>query len=306
MRFRARAAGVVLTLVVFASSGKAADLRLVNAVKNSDRAAVSSLLQQRVDVNSPEPDGTTALHWAVRADDLDTADRLIKAGANVKAVNRYGVTPLYLASVNGNAPMIEKLLKAGADANEVTTEGETALMTAARTGNVDSAKVLLANGAKVDSRETWQGQTALLWAVAQKHPDMVKELIAHGADVNARSATKIWERQNSAEPREKWMPLGSQTPLMFAAREGCAACVPILAAAGAQLDAKDIDDELTPLIMHRRRQRHLPDCILDRINCISQGHARSDVERERHRRKLALMIDALSRVAHLVLGDGTE
>jgi ankyrin repeat protein len=32
-------------------------------------------------VNSPEPDGTTALHWAVRADDLDTADRLIKAGA---------------------------------------------------------------------------------------------------------------------------------------------------------------------------------------------------------------------------------
>ena len=119
--------------------------------------------------------------------------------------------------------MIEKLLKAGADANEVSTEGETALMTAARTGNVPAAKVLLANGAKVDAKETWQGQTALLWAVAQKHPDMVKELIAHGADVNARSATKIWERQNTAEPREKWMPLGAQTPLMFAAREGCAA-----------------------------------------------------------------------------------
>ena len=45
------------------------------------------------------------------------------------------------------------------------------------------------------------------------------------------------------------MPLGAQTPLMFAAREGCAACVPLLAAAGAELDAKDIDDELTPLIM---------------------------------------------------------
>src|SRR5262245_64771633 len=88
-----------------------------------------------------------------------------------------------------------------------------------------------------------------MWAVAQKHPDMVKELIARGADVNLRSATRIWERQNTAEPREKWMPLGSQTPLMFAAREGCAACVPILVAAGAQVDAKDIDDELTPLIM---------------------------------------------------------
>jgi ankyrin repeat protein len=145
--------------------------------------------------------------------------------------------------------MIEKLLKAGADANAVSNEGETALMTVARTGNIDAAKVLLANGAKVDAKETWQGQTALMWAVAQKHPDMVKELIAHGADVNVRSATKIWERQNTAEPREKWMPLGSQTPLMFAAREGCAACVPILVTAGAQVDAKDIDDELTPLIM---------------------------------------------------------
>jgi len=227
----------------------AADLRLVNAAKSGDKTAITSLLQQKADVNAAEPDGTTALHWAVRADDLELADRLIKAGATVKTANRYGVTPLYLASVNGSAPMIEKLLQAGANPNEVSTEGETALMTAARTGNVPAAKVLLANGAKVDAKETWQGQTALFWAVAQKHPQMVQELIAHGADVNARTATKIWERQNTAEPREKWMPLGAQTPLMFAAREGCAACVPILAKAGADLNATDIDDKLTPLIM---------------------------------------------------------
>jgi len=247
VRRQAVLASALLALSGLAAS--AADLRLVTAAKNGDRAAVTALLQQKLDVNAPEADGTTALHWAVRSDDLDLADRLIKAGANVKTANRYGITPLNLAGVNGSAPMIEKLLKAGADANEVTTEGETALMTVARTGSVPAAKVLLANGAKVDAKETWQGQTALMWAVAQKHPDMVKELIAHGADVNARSATKIWERQNTAEPREKWMPLGSQTPLMFAAREGCAACVPLLAAAKADLNATDIDDKLTPLIL---------------------------------------------------------
>jgi uncharacterized protein len=247
MRRHAIAAAALLALSAWVAG--AADLRLVTAAKNGDKAAVASLLQQKLDVNAPEADGTTALHWAVRIDDLDVADRLIKAGANVKTANRYGITPLHLASVNGSAPMIEKLLKAGADANEVTTEGETALMTAARTGSVPAAKVLLANGAKVDAKETWQGQTALFWAVAQKHPDMVKELIAHGADVNMRTATKIWERQNTAEPREKWMPLGSQTPLMFAAREGCAACVPILAAAKADLNATDIDDKLTPMIL---------------------------------------------------------
>ena len=236
-------------LAFSAVSAGAADLRLVNAAKSGDRAAVTSLLQQKLDVNAPEADGTTALHWAVRSDDLDVADRLIKAGANVTLANRYGVTPLYLAGVNGSAPMIEMLLKGGASANEVTTEGETALMTTARTGNVAAAKVLLANGAKVDAKETWQGQTALFWAVAQKHPDMVRELIAHGAGVNVRAAARIWERQNTAEPREKWMPLGAQTPLMFAAREGCAACIPLLAAARADLNATDSDDHLTPLIM---------------------------------------------------------
>jgi len=250
VRPEVRAALVGGLIVCFALSAGAADLRLVNAIKNNDRASANSLLLQKIDVNAPEADGTTALHWAVRADDLEIAGRLIAAGADVKAANRYGITPLYLASVNGSASMLEKLLKAGADANAVSNEGETALMTVARTGSVDAAKVLLAHGAKIDAKETWQGQTALMWAVAQKHPDMVKELIAHGADVNVRSATKIWERQNTSEGnREKWMPLGSQTPLMFAAREGCAACIPLLAKAGAQVDAKDIDDELTPLIM---------------------------------------------------------
>lgn len=237
-----------LSLFLAGTLNAAGDLRLVDAIKKGDKAATASLLQQKADVNSTEADGTTALHWAVRADDLDLADRLIKAGANVKAANRYSITPLYLASQNGSAPMIERLLKAGADPNAVSTEGETALMTAARSGNVPAAKVLLDHGAKIDARDGWQGQTALMWAAAQNHPEMVQELIARGADVNAKSTTTIWERQNTAEPREKWLPLGGLTPMLFAAREGCAECVGILAAAGADLNATDPDDALTPLL----------------------------------------------------------
>jgi ankyrin repeat protein len=243
-----RATLVLLMVLALTWSAAAADLRLVNAVKSGDKAAVSSLIQQRVDVNASEPDGTAALHWAVRADDLELADRLIQAGANPKLANRYGITPLYLASLNGSASMISRLLKAGVDPNATSTEGETALMTAARTGNIEAARVLLAGGARVDAKDAWQGQTALMWATAQKHPEMVKLLLDAGADVNARSVTTIWERQNTAEPREKWMPLGSLTPLMFAAREGCAACVPVLAKAGGDVNAADIDDNLTPLI----------------------------------------------------------
>jgi len=248
---RALTTAIVISLSgLVALYGMAAppDTRLVEAVKKGDKASATTLLQQKVDINAPEVDGTTALHWAVRADDLALVDKLIAGGAKVKVANRYGVTPLYLASLNGSAPMLEKLLKAGADANEVGTEGETALMTAARTGNVDAAKVLLAHGALVDSKDEWKGQTALMWAAAQNHPDMVKELIVHGADVNARSNVVKWERQQSAEPREKWMPLGGFTPIMLAAREGSVACIPILAAAGGDVNAAD-PDGYSPLIL---------------------------------------------------------
>ncbi len=221
---------------------------LADAVKNGDRAGAIALLKQHTDVNAPEPDGTTALHWAVRQDDREMADRLIKAGANVRAANRYGVTPLYLACVNGSAPMIEKLLDAGADANAATTEGETALMTVARTGNVEAAGVLLARGADVNSKEQWRQQTPLMWAVAESHPEMAQELIAHGADVNARQVTWNWERQVTKEPREKWMPLGGLTPLLFAARQGCLDCAGILLKAGAEVNAAD-PNNISPMLL---------------------------------------------------------
>src|SRR5438309_557594 len=54
---------------------------------------LAAKLQQGVDANTAEADGTTALHWAVREDDLELAGRLIRAGASAKAANRYGVTP---------------------------------------------------------------------------------------------------------------------------------------------------------------------------------------------------------------------
>jgi uncharacterized protein len=233
--------GLAIVIAAAATDLAAADrdLRLVNAAKAGDTTAVLSLLRQRIDVNTTEPDGTTALHWAVRQGDSQLIDRLIRAGADVNAANRYGVTALYLASVNGSAAAIDRLLRAGADANAATPEGETALMTAARTGKVEAVRVLLARGARVDARETWRGQTALMWAAAQNHPDVVRELLARGADVNARSAVQNWERQTTEEPREKWLPPGGLTPLLFAARQGSLESLRVLVEAGADVNVAD-------------------------------------------------------------------
>src|SRR5262245_17738694 len=94
-----------------------------------DTAAVRTLLRYNADVNAAQPDGTTALHWAVRWDDLDTASNLIRAGARAQTANRDGATPMLLAATNGSAAMIRILLDAGVDPNApVLLHGETGLM----------------------------------------------------------------------------------------------------------------------------------------------------------------------------------
>jgi hypothetical protein len=123
------------------------------AVKAGDRDAVRVLLAQHEDVKAPEPDGTTALHWAVLSNDPVTVRLLLQASANVDAANRYGVTPLQIAATNGNPKVIEALLEAGADPNVVLPEGKTVLMTAARSGRVEAVNLLLAYGADASAKE---------------------------------------------------------------------------------------------------------------------------------------------------------
>ena len=119
--------GMTWLLGVTSLMAAGSEAQLADAAKKLDKAAVRALLDQHVDVNASQVDGTTALHWAAERDDLETAAMLVRAGANVKAANRYGVTPLSLACTNGSGPMIELLLKAGADPNAALPGGETAV-----------------------------------------------------------------------------------------------------------------------------------------------------------------------------------
>ena len=128
------------------------------------------MLQRKADVNAPQIDGTTALHWAVRVDDLETADLLIRAGAKVSAANRAGATPMQLAALNGNAADARKAHqgRSGPEcpADAIWRHG-------AHDGvphrEADAIKVLLDSGAQVNAKETWGGTTALMWAVSERH-----------------------------------------------------------------------------------------------------------------------------------------
>ena len=233
------AAGLTLLLST-AAGAQRADLRLVEAVRHGDPAAVRALLQARVDVHARQPDGATALHWAAYLDDIETADLLLDAGARPDAANDLGVTPLYLACENGNAALVRRLLAAGADPNAALRGGETALMTAARTGSAGAVSALLGHGADANAREARAGQTALMWAVSQRHPAVVRALIAAGADVRAR--TRVRSVATASSPRTgaaegvSVIDEGGFTALLFAARQGDLASARLLLAAGADVN----------------------------------------------------------------------
>jgi len=218
-------------------------VRLIDAVKQGNRTAVRALIGQRTNLNAAEPDGMTALHWAVRGNDTQTAQLLIRAGANVKVTSRYGITPLALAAQNGNPTLTDLLLKGGADPNGATPEGETVLMTAARTGNVDVIKSLAAHGATVNSAEQWQGQTPLMFAASQNNAAAVKALVELGADKNAKSKLLTFPefKFETSGMVVTVLPRGGWTPLMYAARDGAIDAVGMLADLKADLDIGDPD-----------------------------------------------------------------
>ncbi len=203
---------------------EAGAVELIEAIRADDAAEVRRLLASgTADAGSAEPDGTTALHYAVERDDAALVAELLAAGADASARNRYGVAPIYIAALNGNAAIVSTLLEHGAAADAALPEGETALMTAARSGDVATLDVLLAAGADLDARENWRGQTALMWAAAENNAAAVRRLLEAGAERDAASAG------------------GEFTALMFAVRAGAIAATRALLDAGADVESSLVD-----------------------------------------------------------------
>jgi uncharacterized protein len=248
---------------------------IVTAAKQQDKAALRTLLKSKSDINAPEPDGSTALHWASHWDDIESVDLLLKAGANVNAKNEYDVTPLSLAVENGSLPMVARLVKAGANVNAATATGETPLMTAVRTRSVPVVKALLSAGANVNAQGGGRQQSALMWAVDEHAHDVVQLLLAHKADPNLRSEARpeyvTFSRGNpqggrltgladqtlesdGSRPGLRWIKKGGMSALMLAARDGDLDSAKLLLASGARInDTNPIGS--TPLMLAIRNDR---------------------------------------------------
>jgi ankyrin repeat protein len=261
------------------------DTQVADAAMKGDLDAVRTLLKQGADVNAPQGDGMTALHWAAYKDSPEMLQALLYAGANPGAALRInGMTPLFFAGQNGNPTTVDMLLRGGADVNVSLKNGATALMYAARAGNAAAVTRLLEAGAAVNARENARGETALMFAAASNRAGAVQTLLAHGADpavttrvidVAARNAARgrgqdpapaavaapgqappgqgqrgIRGGGNGNEERPPEVDtMGGMTALLFAARQGHAETVKTLIAGGADINGSNSGDKTTPLLI---------------------------------------------------------
>ena len=270
LRRRVPASIWVLALCgAWVAESSASDLRLVEAAKQQDADAVARLLQQGLDVDAPQGDGATALHWAAHWNDAGMLDRLIESGANVDAENDLGATPLWVACAGRNAAAVLRLLEAGADPDSRLHAGETALMRCAYTGDAAAVDALAARGAEIDAVEPSRGQTALMWAAASRHPAVTRVLIERGAAVEARTETVrqlrgTGLRSTTSPAGATEFDAGGFTPLLFAARHGDAGSARLLLDAGVEIDAPAADGNSALVIAAMSGHARLAELLLAR------------------------------------------
>jgi ankyrin repeat protein len=161
--------------------------------------------------------GDTALMFAARVGDLDSAKQLVAAGADVNDADAWGVSATVLAAHSGYGELVEFLLEKGADPNAAPA-GFTALHEAIMRRDEKMAAALLAHGADVNAPlRTWTptrrssddfnfepaliGATPFWLAARYSEPEVMRLLLKHGADPlfvhRSRYATGLSAQQRS-------------------------------------------------------------------------------------------------------------
>src|SRR5438874_1965688 len=243
-------AGIAALLSAAPRAGAGAS-PVADAAMRGDAAAVRALLQQHADVNAPQGDGMTALHWAAAEGDAALAAAVVGAGASTAAGTRVGHhTPLHIAAKEGRAPIVRLLVDAKADVNALTTTGVAPLHFAASSGSREAVAILLAAGADPNAREPEWGQTPLMFAAGAGRTDVVRELMAHGADASlSGKVVDISERNrlDSAESRARNARIAAIQKQLAAAKAAAAAPGAAPAAARRPRGGDDAGNEPEPL-----------------------------------------------------------
>ncbi len=161
-------------------------------------------------------------------------------------VIRGGSTALLFAAREGDVESARLLLAAGANVNDKLPDGTTALIEAAYSGQGAVGVLLLEKGADPNDAEI--GYTALHVAVLRPDLALVKALLAHKANPNVVLTKATQTKRANGHEFEMLAPMLGVTPYMLAAQYLENDMMRALAAAGAdtRLPKKD---GMTPLML---------------------------------------------------------
>ena len=175
-----------LLVLLVATAATPPDSPVADAAMWGDLDEVRELLRSGADVNAPQGDGLTALHWAADNGDAALAGVLVYAGANLRPLTRNDAyTPMHMAARGGHAGVITLLVEAGADPAVATSRtGVTPMHLAAKAGSGEAIRALATGGAQVDARDHQWGQTPLIFAAGFNRLVAVNTLIELGADLS--------------------------------------------------------------------------------------------------------------------------
>ncbi|KAM3955026.1 LOW QUALITY PROTEIN: palmitoyltransferase Hip14-like [Aphomia sociella] len=147
---------------------------------------------------------STPLHWATRQGHLEATVLLVRAGADAALRDAEGCACLHLAAQFGHTAVVAYLVARGAAADAGDAGGMTPLMWASwKVAAVDPARLLLTLGASTRPADRSHGNTALHWAILARNATAISTLILYGnasLDVpNLRGVTPLAMLQNSAD-----------------------------------------------------------------------------------------------------------
>lgn len=205
---------------------------LIAAAKANAITKVTELIEAKVDINRPDAEGYTALHYAARFGHFHLTMALIENAADEGATTKEGYTPIMVAAKKRHCDVVEVL---AAYPTLLKKQAATCQSTTARTRPIDhtqfhSTAQTMANKAESDRVELLHN------AVKQNNVATTARIIATG--------TVSLEEQDE----------NGRTLLVLAAMAGNEETIRLLLCAGAKVDAVDSDGK-TPL-MHAAATRH--------------------------------------------------
>ena len=151
-------------------------------------------------------------------------------GTAVEWVEQGGFTALMFAARENDVESARVLIEKGASIDRTAANGATALVIAAHSNSPGVARMLLDKGANPNAADA--GYAAIHLAILHADVDLVKALLAHGANPNLVLERATAGRRASAELQLRPAVLGA-TPFWIAARFGQPAIMQALGDSGA-------------------------------------------------------------------------